>query len=198
MMRMFPRLALVSLFGLSLVGLGCDRPEARLERLRPVQVVFVEREPGSSAEAKPSNPAAAAPAGAPAAAAPAKEHAPVAKAPRAQAPLDAAARVTRLSVSRGVERRQPVGEAERFERGSYERLYAYLEVDNRGEAGAVVVSFVPPGGGPERGRVRLDVGASPRYRTWAYSRAVDLPGRWAAVVRSLDGRELARTSFDVE
>jgi hypothetical protein len=198
MTRMFSRLVLVPLFGLSLVGLGCDRPEARLERLRPVQVVVVEREPASLSPGKGRDLPAVAPAVAPAAAAPAKEVSGTAKAPRAQAPLDAAAKVTRLSVSRGVERRQPVGEAERFERGSYERLYAYLEVDNRGEPGAVLVSFVPPGGGPERGRVRLDVGGSPRYRTWAYSRAVDLPGRWAAVVRSLDGRELARTSFDVE
>ncbi len=179
-----------ALWALSVSALGCDRPDARLERMRPVQVLVVEREAVGSAAAAPTQ--------APPAAAPGTAAAPAAKAPRAQAPLDAAARVTRLSVAKGVERRQPVGEAERFERGSYERLYAYLEVDNRGEPGAVVVSFVPPGGGPERGRVRLDVGASPRYRTWGYSRAIDLPGRWSAVVRSLDGRELARTSFDVE
>lgn len=190
MKRSFSQLVPVSLVALSLLGLGCERPDARLERLRPVQVVVVEREPAAASPGAPTQ--------APAAATPSTAAQPAAKAPRAQAPLDAAARVTRLSVAKGVERRQPVGEAERFERGSYERLYAYLEVDNRGEPGAVVVSFVPPGGGPERGRVRLDVGASPRYRTWAYSRAVDLPGRWAAVVRSLDGRELARTSFDVE
>jgi hypothetical protein len=191
---MFSRLAVVSSLALPVLGLGCDRPEARLERMRPVQVVVVEREaPQSAAAGAPVADVTARAGGVPA-----RAVEPTAKAPRAQEPLDAAARVTRLSVSRGVERRQPVGEAERFERGSYERLYAYLEVDNRGEPGAVVVSFVPPGGGAERGRVRLDVGASPRFRTWAYSRAVDLPGRWAAVVRSLDGRELARTSFDVE
>jgi hypothetical protein len=188
----FSRLVPVSLLAVSAFVSGCDRPEARLERMRPVQVLVVEHDAGAPVASSSAMPAAAP---VPAQPAPTSTEA---KTPRAQAPLDAAARVSRLSISRGVERRQPIGEAVRFERGSYERLYAYLEVDNRGEPGAVVVSFVPPGGGPERGRVRLDVGASPRYRTWAYSRAVDLPGRWAAVVRSLDGRELARTSFEVE
>jgi hypothetical protein len=45
--------------------------------------------------------------------------------------------------------------------------------------------------------VTLAVKSSPRWRTWAFSRAVDSEGEWAAVVRSADGRELARETFSV-
>ena len=106
--------------------------------------------------------------------------------------------VKRLVVSRGIEKREPKDPGSSFWKDDFDRLYAFVELANpeKGES-QVVVSFVPPNGGAARGNVKLDVGASPRFRTWAYSRSVDQRGTWTAVVATADGKELARQSFEV-
>lgn len=105
--------------------------------------------------------------------------------------------VKRLVLATGVEkaRREPLGVGKSFNHGAYERLYAFVEIENPGDEAEVTVSFEPPTTKPARGNVRLDVGTSPRWRTWASSRAVDEKGEWAAVVTAPDGRELAREKF---
>jgi len=110
-------------------------------------------------------------------------------------------RVRRIEVATGIEAREPVGASERFARDE-ERLYVFLDLANSGDAAQVEVSFEPET--PSRdavttGLVELDVPAEARrHRTWAWSRNVHAPGAWSAVVRDLDGRELARTDFVVE
>lgn len=110
-------------------------------------------------------------------------------------------RVRRIEVATGIEAREPVGASERFARDE-ERLYVFLDLANAGEAAQVEVSFEPET--PSRdavitGLVELEVPAEVRrHRTWAWSRNVHTPGAWSAVVRDLDGRELARTEFVVE
>lgn len=113
---------------------------------------------------------------------------------------DAPLGVRRLVVAEGVERgrREPVGAASSFKLGNVDRLYAFVEVENPARSEAeVFVTFEPADNGASQGQVSLDVGAAPRWRTWAYTRGVKKAGIWAAVVRSSDGTVLARTRFEV-
>jgi hypothetical protein len=107
--------------------------------------------------------------------------------------------VKKIVIGKGVEKssRSPVGVAQSFKKGDFEKLYAFVELANPGEAAEVVVSFDPPSDQPDKGNVRLAVGTSPRWRTWATSRGIDEVGTWTAVVTAPDGRELAREAFEV-
>jgi hypothetical protein len=117
-------------------------------------------------------------------------------APKKSAAAASDLRVRKLVVARGVDNREPVGASESFKKGEFEKIYAYLEVDSPDD-GEIVVSFEPPSAKAAKGNVTLEVGRSPRWRTWAFSRGINETGRWAAVARSSDGRELAREEFDV-
>lgn len=111
---------------------------------------------------------------------------------------DAHLTVKRLVVARGVEGREPQGASTAFWQNDFDRLYAFVELKNPDKTESkIVVSFVSPSGKSVRGNVTLTVGATARFRTWAYSRAVDQKGTWNAVVSTVDGRELARQSFDI-
>jgi len=107
--------------------------------------------------------------------------------------------VKKLLIGTGVERssREPVGVSQRFKQGEFEKIVAYVEVANPGDDAEVVVSFDPPSNAASKGNVRLDIGTSPRWRTWASTKGVAEKGEWTAIVRSSDGRELARESFVV-
>ena len=110
---------------------------------------------------------------------------------------DADIYVKRLVIAHGVESREPVGPAETFTQGEADRIYAFVEMGNRDDvASAISVSFEREGE-PKRGGVELRVGASPRWRTWSYTRTAKGPGVWFAVVRALNGKELARARFEI-
>jgi len=107
-------------------------------------------------------------------------------------------KIKRLVLAHGVESREPAdGGRSVFKDGEADAIYAFVEVENREHLpGTIVVSFESPAG-PTVGNVRLPVGASPRWRTWAFSRAIRGPGEWTAVVRDQEGRVLAREPFSV-
>jgi len=106
-------------------------------------------------------------------------------------------RVKRLVVARGVKSREPVDPAGSFELDELERIYAFVEVSNPDRADSEIFVTFEPEQGAARGHVRLRVGPSPRWRTWAYTRGIRQPGSWWAVVRDGDGEELARTPFEI-
>ena len=111
--------------------------------------------------------------------------------------VDAKLFVKRLVIARGVEGREPVSPASTFVKGESDRIYAFVEVGNEDRsASAITVSFFADGK-PERGGVELRVGASPRWRTWAFTRQATEPGVWHVVVRGPKGQELARKTFEV-
>lgn len=175
---------------------GGNKPQA----ITPAACVPAPSDAGKlqvAASAQAAAPAAAAPATVAAPSKPAEK--PSAKPVRvivADAPLE----VRRLVVAEGVERgkREPVGAAASFKVGDIDKLYAFVEVENPERAESeVIVTFEPEDGGAAQGQVSLGVGASPRWRTWAYTRGVKKAGSWAAVVRSADGKVLARTPFEV-
>jgi hypothetical protein len=102
----------------------------------------------------------------------------------------------RIVVAQGVKDREPVGEGAVFSSRD-ERIYAFVEVGNPSRSEAeIFVSFVREGGA-EGGRIPLRVGPSPRWRTWAFTRRIDEPGRWHAIVRDGLGREIGRAGFEV-
>ncbi|MGK4007592.1 DUF2914 domain-containing protein [Sorangium sp. So ce1036] len=106
--------------------------------------------------------------------------------------------VKRLVVAEGVENREPVEPGTTFSVPATERIYAFVELENRGEsAGEVTVEFVPPDGGEPVGNVTLGVGVSPRWRTWAFTRGARKVGEWTALVRSETGEVLASAPFEV-
>ena len=111
---------------------------------------------------------------------------------------DARLGVKRLIIARGVSGREPVDPTTTFTAGDSDRIYAFVEVTNADRTRSeVFVSFVKEGE-TERGRISLNVGASPRWRTWAYTRLASSPGNYEAIVRDARGEEIARAPFTVE
>ncbi len=108
-----------------------------------------------------------------------------------------AIRVARVVMARGVTRRGVTGEATSFPARSG-RVYAWLEIENPGRIETtVVVAWQRPGRttAPNRGAT-LAVPAQRRYHTFAFVVPAE-PGTWTAVVRSADGTELARQTFEI-
>ncbi len=108
-------------------------------------------------------------------------------------------RVVRIAVARGVEEREPVDPGTSFSAAEVERVYAFLEVANpeRTEC-EITVAWAPTDDlEDERGRVSVNVGPQPRWRTWSYTSRLGRPGRYMAIVRDPDGRVIARAPFDI-
>jgi hypothetical protein len=115
---------------------------------------------------------------------------------KSETPTGSGVTIKRLVVTNAIEDREPtqvsglaLGDAP---------VIAFVELVNAGdEDGAVVVTFEHDGIEPV-GHVNLRVPAhSRRWRTWARTRMIKKPGSWQAVVRTPDGKELARESFQV-
>ncbi len=150
----------------------------------------------AAAPATPTTPAAAT-ATAPAAATAITATAPI-PAPRVEAPVRhaTALRVDRLVVARGVVDREPQG-ADTLFASDEKRVFAFVEIANPEHApGDVKVQFVAPDGAAQP-PVDVSVGASARWRTWAFTRHAHTPGTWKAIVRDQRGHVLASTEFDV-
>jgi hypothetical protein len=120
------------------------------------------------------------------------------KAARPVVKEDADLSVKRLVIAEGVSNREPVGAATSFKKADADRIYAFVELTNADEVDSeVTVTFVPPSGKAGVGNVTLEVGPHARWRTWAYTRGVKTAGTWTAVVRSMNGKVLAKQTFDV-
>lgn len=112
---------------------------------------------------------------------------------------EADVRVRRLVVTRGIEARETIDEIDVLDRDEeLDRVWAFVELANAGDAsGAVTVTFERDGGAIT-GIVDLEVPArTGRWRTWAFSRGVTETGSWTAVVRDEDHRVLAEQDFEV-
>ncbi len=109
-------------------------------------------------------------------------------------------KVRRLVVAEGVDRskREPIKPGTSFKVSEADKLFAFIEVDNPEKAESeVLVTFEPNDKRAAQGQIALNVGASPRWRTWAFSRQIKKAGSWTAVVRAKDGTVLARAPFEV-
>ena len=155
--------------------------------------------PSAEHESTPPLPAAAAAAPAPTTPEPAAVVA-AAQVEKPAAPTapqaKAAVRVRRLVITHGIENREPLAATELSAGGG--PIYAFVELaSGEGDAANVVVTFER--GERAVGHVKLSVpGNSRRWRTWGQTRQIREAGEWQAVVRTADGEELARQSFQVK
>lgn len=106
--------------------------------------------------------------------------------------------VKRLVIAQGVKGREPVDAASSFTTKEADKIYAFVEVENKDRAAAeITVSFEPPTGSASHGNIKLAVGGEPRWRTWAFTRNARTVGAWTAVVKDGRGEVLARTPFEI-
>ncbi|MBO6934185.1 MAG: DUF2914 domain-containing protein [Deltaproteobacteria bacterium] len=107
--------------------------------------------------------------------------------------------VRRVAVARDIEGREPVDPDTTFF-AEDAKLYAHFELTNREgtEDRHPMVVFVGPDG-QDRGLIELDVPAgAPRWRTWAYSSHIQMPGDWRVELRDEEGRVLTDHEFTIE
>lgn len=103
--------------------------------------------------------------------------------------------VTLIETGTGIEDRQLVGEGARFEADGG-RVYARIVVDNPGPDAALAMVW------RRDGRViqslPVEVGTSPRWRTWSYKtmRKHDV-GQWTVEVLDAEGTAIAQAAFTV-
>lgn len=111
---------------------------------------------------------------------------------------DQGLKVKRFVVTRKIEDREPVA-GDDFKLGGGP-VYAFVELENSGSAPrSVRLLFENQDTKATVGHVKLTVpGAQQHYRTWGNTRLIRDPGRWVAVVSTVDGVELGRASFDVK
>ena len=107
-------------------------------------------------------------------------------------------RARRITVTHAIEDREPVDELDVVEaRQEGDRLYAFVDLANAGEATEVDVTFRHESG-LTVGHVALEIPAHvSRHRTWAYSSRIEEPGNWTAIGRDGEGRTLAVHNFEV-
>lgn len=107
-------------------------------------------------------------------------------------------RIKRLVVTERIVAREPVTtESLSTARGP---IYAFAELENASqEAQKIQITFEHEDTKTTVGHAELEIPANrPRFRTWGNTRNIREPGNWEAVVRTPDGKELARTKFEVE
>jgi len=109
---------------------------------------------------------------------------------------DAPLKVKRLIVAEGVEKREPVASGVSFGDDT-PRIYAFVEIGNPERAESEIAISITPHGERERGRVTLNIGASPRWRTWSFTRLASEPGTYDVVIYDAKGDEIGRTDFEV-
>lgn len=125
------------------------------------------------------------------------EDAPAAPKPAVAAAADAVASapsLNRFELATGVEAREPVGAASEFSAGT--RVYAFLDVQNPGDATELVVTFEREGGARSPG-VTLNVPSGKRYRTHAFYSHTRAAGTYKCIVSTRDGTVVAEKTFQV-
>lgn len=114
----------------------------------------------------------------------------------AEVASDSGLRAKRLVVAREVDHREPVGIARSFDASRVTEVTAFVElVNDAREEAKIVVRFEPPS--QAAFEVPLEVGASPRWRTWASTKRPLEEGTWSVRVLDGDGGTIARTTFEV-
>ena len=106
--------------------------------------------------------------------------------------------IQRLVTAPKIERREPLEATSVF--GAHdERVYAFVDVRNDSEEDkSLLVHFIGPEGQVSGGIELRIPAATPRWRTWAYTRNATKPGLWRVEIRSADGTLVGTLPFEVE
>lgn len=103
--------------------------------------------------------------------------------------------VARFVVCEGVSDREPVGVTNTFQ-AETEKAYAFLEARNIEANGEV--DFVWIHEGVELDRIRLKLGAGPRWRTYSAKSLHGRVGNWRVELQGMDGKVITSADFKVE
>jgi hypothetical protein len=113
-------------------------------------------------------------------------------------PVDARdVRVDRFVLATDVKGREPVDESDSFPHGT-QQIFAFVQLSNQDAPYAFEVHFEPVDGPRSQYGVKLNVPTATRYRTWAWTRIQREPGSYRAVLRTLEGEEIASREFVIE
>ncbi len=105
--------------------------------------------------------------------------------------------VQRLAISREIRNREPVDAGLMFT-AEDEKLFAFVEASNAGDSDRAIFVTFRHESGHTAGLVELEIPAdSPRWRTWAFSRNVQLPGLWTLLIEDEDGQVLDSVDFEL-
>lgn len=105
--------------------------------------------------------------------------------------------VDRFVLATDVAGREPVGESDHFASDT-PKLFAFVQLANKDAPYAFTVHFEPVDGPPALYGVKLDVPSAPRWRTWAWTKLIHEPGKYRAVLRTLEGEEIVAREFTVD
>lgn len=102
----------------------------------------------------------------------------------------------RLIVARKIDGREPMGVSRSFDGSEVGEVAAFVELSNDDrEETKIVMRFEPPSGASFE--VPLEVGAAPRWRTWATTKRPLVAGTWKVRVLDEEGALVAQTTFEV-
>ncbi|HEX5661662.1 MAG TPA: hypothetical protein VFX59_30940 [Polyangiales bacterium] len=105
--------------------------------------------------------------------------------------------IDRFVLARDVAGKEPVEESDHFSSDTA-KIFAFVQLANEDEPFAVTVHFEPVDGPSALYGVKLDVPTAPRWRTWAWTKLVHTPGKYRAVLRTLEGEEISAREFTID
>jgi hypothetical protein len=114
-------------------------------------------------------------------------------------PLDPkSVKIDRFVLAEKVEGREPVNERDVFSSDTKE-IFAFVQLANETDPPyAFTVHWEPVDGPASPYGVKLTVPSASRWRTWAWTRIKREPGHYKAVLRTVDGEEIASKEFVIE
>jgi hypothetical protein len=113
-------------------------------------------------------------------------------------PLDPkSVKVDRFVLAEKVQGREPVNEGDVFSTDTKE-IFAFVQLANEKDPPyAFTVHWEPAEGPASPYGVKLTVPTASRWRTWSWTRIKREPGHYKAVLRTVDGEEIASKDFEV-
>jgi hypothetical protein len=106
-------------------------------------------------------------------------------------------KVDRFVLAHDVKGREPVDEGDTFDVDT--KIFAFVQLANANAAPfAFRVHWEPVAGPASPYGVELKVETAPRFRTWSWTAIPREPGRYKAVLRTLDGQTIAEKPFTIE
>jgi hypothetical protein len=114
-------------------------------------------------------------------------------------PLDPrTVKIDRFVLAHKVEGREPVDEGDVFSADTKE-IFAFVQLANDKDAPyAFTVHWEPVDGPASPYGVKLTVPTASRWRTWSWTRIQREPGKYKAVLRTVDGEDIATKEFTIE
>lgn len=106
-------------------------------------------------------------------------------------------KVDRFILTSGVEGKEPIDDRDVFTTHD-PKIFAFVQLANDQAPFAFRVHWEKLDEQPSPYGVKLTVPTAPRYRTWSWTAIKRSPGQYKAVLRTLDGKDIASREFVIE